>query len=185
MNDRASVDGGEAGNPAGPFDNDANGLVRMIGAATYLVDESHWDKAGPFYDDDPVTGEGATHTHVWAADYGRYVYAFAWPDAEVESVELTARLSSEHPWYSSPINHFSDVTLSVNDCAYPFIRVIPDNGSGQVYRWAIDPRQLHAGINHLSFEVARSAVYRNGLCIYDRAVKPGQQSCPIRITGLR
>jgi hypothetical protein len=154
-----------------------------ISPADWLPDESQWDKAGPFFDDDPVTAEGATHTHAWAANHGCYAYAFTWPDGRWSQVDVRARLSSEHPWYSSPPNHFSDVTLLVNAHAYPSRRVIADNGSGREYHWCVEPEHLLAGENVLRFAVRRNARYRNGLCIYYRAVVAENEDCPITISG--
>lgn len=145
--------------------------------------ETRWDKAGPFFDDDPITAKGATHTHAWGANHGCYAYAFSWPDGSWSRVEVKARLSSEHPWYSSPANHFSDVTLVVNGNHYPSQRVIPDNGSGRVYRWSVEPQHVLAGENVLSFAVRRNARYRNGLCIYHRALVADHEDCPIAITA--
>jgi hypothetical protein len=160
-------------------------VVVAISASEWLPDQSRWDKAGPFYDGDPITSEGATHAHAWAANHGCYAYAFPWPDGTWSRVTVTARLSSEHPWYSSPPNHFSDVTLAINGHRHPSRRVLPDNGSGREYHWTIDPQHLHAGGNELRLMVRPSAPYRHGLCIYDRAVVPGFHDAPITISGTR
>jgi hypothetical protein len=154
-----------------------------IDPATYTM-ATDWDKAGPFFDNDPVTSEGATHTHAWAANRGAYVYEFDWPAAVPRRAEVSARLSSEHPWYSSPANHFSDVSLLVNERRHPSRRVIPDNGSGRVYRWEIDGRDLRQGRNELRFAISRYAPYRNGLCIYYEAVVDGEDDHPIRVRAL-
>lgn len=159
------------------------GLRVEIRPADWLPQGSRWDKAGPFYDDNPVTSEGATHTHAWAANRGCYAYGFQWPAVEANAIQVAARLSSEHPWYSSPPNHFSDVTLVVNDHAYPSIRVIPDNGSGMVYRWALNAEHLCSGANILRLAVPRKAPYGNGLCVYHKAVVPGYEDCPIVLSA--
>jgi hypothetical protein len=154
-----------------------------IAPADWLPAVSQWDKAGPFFDERPLTDQGATHTHAWAANHGCYAYAFSWPQGSWVTVELTARLSSEHPWYSSPANHFSDVTLLLNGHAYPSRRVIPDDGSGRVYRWSINPQHLIAGENEIAFAVRRNSLYRNGLCIYHRALVHGETDCPIALSA--
>jgi hypothetical protein len=92
---------------------------------------------------------------------------------------LRARLSSEHAWYSSPPNHFTDLTLSVNTSEYPSRRIIPDNGTGRNYEWRIDAADLFPGRNVIKFVVPRNAAYHNGLCIYDDALVPGAVSAHI------
>lgn len=74
------------------------------------------------------------------------------------------------------------MALSVNGSVYPSKRVIPDNGWGAVYAWSIKPDHLQEGPNKLTFLVKRNAPYRNGLCIYHRAVIPGEQDQPVTVT---
>ena len=125
-----------------------------------------------------------THTHAWGANVGKFVYDFSFPGGEWTNVTVSARLSSEHPWYSSPQNHFSDVTLIVNEDEYPSKRVIPDNGSGDFYTWPINPAGLLEGYNTLSLAVKGNAPYRNGLCIYHRALDPTHTDCSIFIRAI-
>lgn len=136
--------------------------------------ESTWDLIGPFYEGDPNFEKGnPTHTHVWGANVGAFVYEFALPGGPWETATVSARLSSEHPWYSSPPNHFTTVTLALNGRHYPARLVMPDNGSGQVYSWSVSPADLRDDANRLSLGVKKNAAYRNGLCVYHRALAPG------------
>jgi hypothetical protein len=156
-----------------------------INPSHWVSGESKWDKLGPFYEGDPVAERGATHTHAWGANFGSFVYTFSWPAGTWISANISARLSSEHPWYSSPPNYFSDVALVINGWAYPSKRVIPDNGSGRVYIWPVMPGSLQEGRNELKFVVKKNAAYRNGLCIYYQAVILGERDYPIVIRAFR
>ena len=148
----------------------------------WLKGESRWDRLGPFYEGDPDMERGTpTHTHVWGANFGAHAYDFALPEGAWINAMVSARLSSEHPWYSSPLNHFSDATLVLNGRDYPSKRVIPDNGSGRFYTWRINPHDLRQGSNVLKLGVKKNATYRNGLCIYRRALFPDQTDCAIVI----
>jgi hypothetical protein len=156
-------------------------LEIQIDPSQWLVEESTWDRVGPFYEANPVVGRGAAFTHAWGASHGSFSYAFSLPPGAWTKATVSARLSSEHPWYSSPPNYFSDVALGVNEWSYPSKRVIPDNGSGIVYLWFVNPNRLREGFNKLTLLVKRNAPYRNGLCIYHRAVIPDERDHPIAV----
>src|SRR5262249_47303922 len=146
-----------------------------IDPTNWVQQESRWDRIGPFYEGDPNFEKGnPTHTHVWGANVGAFVYHFVLPRGERAEFAVSARLSSEHPWSSSPPNHFTDATLIVNGRDYPSKRVIADNGSGQIYTWTVSPDDLREGSNRLSLGVKKNATYRNGLCVYHLALAPGE-----------
>ena len=131
-----------------------------------------------------MTDRGATHTHAWGANVGAFVYAFSCSPRGWTKSRVSARLSSEHPWYSAPQNHFSDVTLVVNGREYPSQRVAPDDGSGRMYEWAIDPADLREGDNELRLSVKRVADYRHGMCIYADPAVPGAEVARIVVDGM-
>lgn len=144
---------------------------------------SHWDVLGPTYEGNPMIAQyGATHTHVYGNDIGYFNYLFDLHAGTIASAQISARLSSNFAGYSAPSDGFSDVVLYVNANAYAPQRVIPDNGSGQVYVWQINPADLRSGArNELEFWVPANAAYHHGLCIYWKAVAPSFQDEPIRI----
>ncbi len=154
-------------------------VVVRIDPSQWERGSSQWDKVGPFYEGSPDTWRGAKHTHAWGANIGAFIYECSLPTGPWLSARLSARLSSEYPWFSAPPNHFSDITLVVNGTAYPATRVIPDDGSGHIYDWSLNPRDLVGGRNEIAFVVKKSATYRNGLCIYHRAVVPNERDYPI------
>lgn len=143
----------------------------------------YWDIAGPSYEGNPgIAQRGATHLHAWGRDVGKFEYSFTPPTVQVCSVEVSARLSSDYQWYSAPADGFSDVEVSLGPATAELQRVMPDNGSGQVYTWRFDPSVIDSGYNvPLEFRVRSDAPYRHGLCIYGRAVAAGYQDEPIRI----
>jgi hypothetical protein len=155
----------------------------QIDPSAYCESESQWNVVQPSYESKPIVERGATHTHAWGANVGSFVYKFSFPDGQWSSVRITARMSSEHPWYSSPRDHFSDVTLILNGSRYPSKRVLPDNGSGLTYTWDVEVGDLHVGENRLVFAVKATAGYRNGLCIYHRALVAGETDAAIIVVA--
>jgi hypothetical protein len=144
--------------------------------------DSGWDAVGPLCEANPVVARyGATHTHAYGNDIGTLAYRFTLPAVAHGRAEVSARLSSNFPGYTAPSDGFSDVTLTVNGHRYPAKRVIPDNGSGRVYTWQVDPHDLTIGANTLQFSVDQDATYRHGLCVYAKAVAQGYDDYPITV----
>jgi len=144
--------------------------------------DSGWDAVGPLCEANPVIARyGATHTHAYGNDIGTLAYRFTLPAVAHGRAEVSARLSSNFPGYTAPSDGFSDVTLTVNGHRYPAKRVIPDNGSGRVYTWQVDPHDLTIGANTLQFSVDQDATYRHGLCVYAKAVAQGYDDYPITV----
>ena len=151
-----------------------------IDPSRWVSAASGWDRLGPTYEENPaIANLGATHTHAYGNDTGAFAYRFSLPSAAGRGAEVTARLSSNFPYYSAPSDGFSDVTLVINGSSTSLQRVIPDNGTGANYTWRIDPHLLRTGVNTLGFAVRSDATYRNGLCIYYKAVVPGEADEPI------
>jgi hypothetical protein len=156
-----------------------------IAPSSWDKTRTHWDKLGPFYEGNPDSKRGARHTHAWGANIGSFVYSFSLPSGPWISARLSARLSSEYAWFSAPPNHFSDVAVEINGAMHPARRVIPDNGTGRIYAWSLDPVHLQEGRNELGFVIKAGAPYRNGLCIYHRAVVPNERDYAILLEAER
>lgn len=154
-----------------------------ISPTAWDASHSYWDVWGPLYEGNPVIASyGATHTHAYGRDVGRFTYHFSL--ANVTSVLVSARLSSEFVFYSAPPDGFSDVTLFINNEPLYAQRVIPDNGSGQNYSWSVGSALLHPGDNTISFAVLPDAAYRHGVAIYYQSLVAGMENTPITVSAL-
>jgi hypothetical protein len=152
----------------------------LIDPSDYV--EGAWSEYGPAYEANPViVASGATHAHVFGRSVGSFAYEFIRPTVIAQGAELSARLSSEFPYYSAPADGYSDVSLFVNNVFLGTQRVLPDNGSGAIYRWPFDPSRLRTGTNRIDFVVSGSQAYVNGLCIYGQALAPGAVDQPITL----
>lgn len=144
----------------------------QIDPSAYDVNLSEWDRYGPLYEAqmENLARNGATHTHVYGEDVGSFYYTANLSEVGSNGADLSVRLSSDKPQFKAGPTKYSDVTLLVNGEAQPRRRVAPDNGSGTIYTWPIDPSLLKTGFNQIEFRVESDAVFTNGLAIYARAV---------------
>lgn len=122
---------------------------------------------------DELVDYEATYAHVFGDSTGRFVYQTNIGEFTGKDVELTARLSANVPWYRDPDNNYSDVTVKVNGTPLPSQQVVPDDARGERYTWSFPSELLKKGLNTIEFLVEEDAEYPNGICIYGKAVAPG------------
>jgi len=176
-----SADDSMPGNQAGdssPF------LALVIPPTQFDKANSSWTGSGPFVEGDrKVAGQGASFLHVYGIGSGRITYLFNISDSSVAgrttNVKVSARLSSNYPWFTAPADGYSDVTLYFNGDEISTLRVMPDNGAGKIYTWNFGPELILYGKNALSFVVKSGAAYKNGLCIYYDSLTSSLDDCAI------
>ncbi len=175
----AGFDKGSFPNPQG---DDRFVTVIQISPKKFDPPNSRWNNYGPAYEgSSTISKKGATHTHAFGANSGGLSYLFRIPEIPILAADITARLSSEFPFYRGPKNGQSDITLFVNGQRLTTIKVISDNGSGEPYTWEIPSHLLRVGENRVDFRVLPSSKDRNGLCIYDQCVNGREPDSPIQL----
>lgn len=147
---------------------------------------SKWSKVGPIYEGDKsISKNGGSFTHVYAKATGVTTYQFELPkqaDQWNAYVTVTARLSSEFPYFKAPSDGYSDISLYLNGRWAGIKRVMPDDGKGQIYSWKFPTDLLYVGWrNKLQFSVSNNAEYKNGLCIYFESLIAGLDDAYITI----
>lgn len=173
-----------AGTEAIPWGTNDDGFVTLIRISPKDFDppNSRWNGYGPAYEGNPAIARmGATYTHAFGSQWGCLRYRVTVPDMPILAADISARLSSEFPGYRGPPLGTSEVTLFVNGQKLSTVEVIADNGSGKDYTWEIPNHALKCGGNNIEFWVLESAKHRNGLCIYDKGLVPGEVDSPIRL----
>lgn len=145
---------------------------------------STWNEYGPAFEgNDQIATLGATHTHAYGRSVGQLSYNF---DAPARTdlrglVRITARLSSELPFYSAPPTATSDVVLLVNGVQAGAAKVIADNGSGQEYSFLVNAIRIPNGPNRIAFAVDNHSTPRNGICIYQKALVTGAFDAAVEV----
>lgn len=144
--------------------------------------ESSWSQSGPSYEgNENIRNYGATHTHVYGKTAGKFTYYFSLPSGKYSEGKLSARLSSEFPYFGdqTPKDGYSDVALYINNSFIGTKTVIPDNGSGAWYSWAVPAGILREGSNRIEFVVQPNGRYSNGLSIYEKSLTGNEQNAQI------
>jgi sulfur relay (sulfurtransferase) complex TusBCD TusD component (DsrE family) len=159
----------------------ANGTVQTRAVGAFYG--ASWDYQG-FYDQ-----SGVFEHQYGGKAHGFYTYRFTAPDATLQAVEVSARLSAES--HAKGKKHeTSDVTLLLNGVAVATKTVRPDDQRGRVYRWQVTDsallnRVMQADQEHLNvtFKVAKDAKNARGLVLYGEALNPlSDKGQPVTVT---
>lgn len=161
-------------------------LTLTIEPTQFDKTNSSWTGKGPYVENNKsIADKGAIYLHTYGIGSGKITYSFSISNPKVANdnkiVTVSARLSSNFPYFTAPANGFSDVTLLLNGDEFGTYRVVPDDGKGQVYTWQFVTDQLLYGSNSLCFLVKASSTYQNGICIYYDSVKSGVEDAAITV----
>jgi len=161
-------------------------MVFNISPTQFDITNSSWTGKGPYLASDrKMADNGASYLHAYGSGSGKITYQFYISDENVKNrktnVTVTARLSSNFPYYTAPDDGYSDVTLFLNGYDIETQRVIPDNGQGKEYTWQFMTDQLLVGDNSFSFNVKNSSTYQNGICVYYDSLKQGVDNAVITV----
>jgi hypothetical protein len=153
---------------AAPLDVEINPIEYSIAATSW-----------PNNDDDRVEDDReklrdfeVANTHVYGYETGKFSYKLRIDRFTGDTVELRAQLSANSLYYDDRYSK-SDVTITINGKHSKNIRVVPDDGKGDIYAWRFDRKFLNEDrVNTIEFSVDEDSDFRNGLCIYGDAVDP-------------
>lgn len=158
---------------------------QLIHPQNYDRNLSNWTEYGPHYEGNKQIGNfGGRYLHAYGKSVGRMVYMHKINPRRIDTLKISARLSSEFPGYGqqTPANGYSDVTLFVNGKNAGIQRIVPDDGAGKRYVWDVDPDWIEEN-NKIEFVVLSDAKFRNGLAIYSEPVAEFQAREFIEIIG--